>query len=90
MKISVKPVTYYSFYCPGCNRGHTVSGDWGFNGDHDKPTFSSHSIGIGNPSDDGYCHSFIKNGMIEFVSDSKHSLSGQTVELPHFPEGYGI
>ena len=90
MKIAKKVITYYSFYCPGCKRGHTVNGDWGYNDDPDNPTFSNHSIGIGNPSDEGYCHSFIRNGKIEFQSDSKHHLSGQTVDLPHFPENYHV
>ena len=29
------------------------------------------------------CHSFIRNGMIEFLGDSTHHLSGKTVELPN-------
>lgn len=29
MKISSKTVTYYSFYCPACQRGHTVNGRFG-------------------------------------------------------------
>lgn len=37
-------------------------------------------------ADDGYgcgvCHSFVTNGMIQFLHDSTHHLSGQTVELP--------
>lgn len=28
------------------------------------------------------CHSFIRNGKIEFLSDCTHKLAGQTVELP--------
>lgn len=28
------------------------------------------------------CHSFVRNGYIEFLSDSSHALAGQTVELP--------
>lgn len=28
------------------------------------------------------CHSFVKEGRIEFLSDCSHSLAGQTVELP--------
>jgi hypothetical protein len=27
------------------------------------------------------CHSFVKNGMIEFLGDCTHSLAGQTVTL---------
>ena len=28
------------------------------------------------------CHSFIRNGRIEFLSDCTHELAGQTVDLP--------
>jgi hypothetical protein len=31
---------------------------------------------------DMVCHSFVRDGRIEFLSDSTHHLSGQTVELP--------
>jgi hypothetical protein len=33
------------------------------------------------------CHSFVKNGQIEFLSDCSHALSGQTVGLPEIREG---
>lgn len=32
------------------------------------------------------CHSFVRNGHIEFLSDSTHELAGQTVALPPLPE----
>lgn len=28
------------------------------------------------------CHSFVRDGKIEFLSDSTHDLAGQTVDLP--------
>ena len=28
------------------------------------------------------CHSFVRDGRIEFLSDCTHALAGQTVELP--------
>jgi hypothetical protein len=30
------------------------------------------------------CHSYVTNGMIQFLSDCTHELAGQTVELPEF------
>lgn len=30
------------------------------------------------------CHSFVRNGMIEFLSDSSHSMAGKTVEIPEY------
>ena len=30
----------------------------------------------------GVCHSFVRDGRIEFLSDCTHALAGQTVDLP--------
>jgi hypothetical protein len=30
------------------------------------------------------CHSFVKEGMIQFLSDCNHDLAGQIVALPDF------
>lgn len=32
------------------------------------------------------CHSFIRNGMIEFLSDCTHALAGKVVPIPPLPE----
>lgn len=31
------------------------------------------------------CHSFVRGGRIEFLSDCTHSLAGQTADLPAWP-----
>lgn len=31
------------------------------------------------------CHSFIRNGKIQFLGDCTHSLKNQTVDLPDYP-----
>ena len=33
------------------------------------------------------CHSFVRDGRIEFLTDSTHALAGQTVDLPPWPYG---
>ena len=33
------------------------------------------------------CHSFIRDGQIEFLGDCTHGLAGQTVPLPPCPHG---
>lgn len=83
----------YSFWCPGCQRGHMVHVDsvnsvgakWTFNGNGDAPTFSP-SIHLQVEYGDGHretrCHSFITDGMIQFLGDCTHALAGQTVPLP--------
>jgi len=78
----------YKFFCPGCKWHHLVWTTtrnhnqclWEFNGDIEKPTFSPSLLirwGDGN-----VCHSFINNGMIQFLPDCTHTLAGKTVELP--------
>lgn len=64
---------------------------WVFNGDYDKPTISPSILVWSyrkNPSTDEYnietdrCHSFVRDGNIQFLTDCMHQLAGQTVELP--------
>ncbi len=31
------------------------------------------------------CHSYVRDGRIQFLSDSGHALAGQTVDLPELP-----
>lgn len=35
------------------------------------------------------CHSFVTDGMIQFLADCTHALAGQTVELADWPERHG-
>jgi hypothetical protein len=81
--------------CPGCGGFHFVNTNpeikgplWGFNGDLDKPTFTPSILTImpidGN--DKRICHSFVRNGQIEFCSDSPHKLAGKTVVLPEIDQ----
>ena len=76
------------FRCPGCDDRHQVTvgelGQWGWNGSLDLPTFEGSVLVRGPIRDrgDGVCHSFIRDGRIEYLADSTHSLAGQTVDLP--------
>ena len=80
------------FWCPGCNEAHGIPVDgtkgWTWNGSLENPTVSP-SIVIGRTTwVNGFeerlvkCHSFVREGTIEFLSDSVHELAGQTVDLP--------
>jgi hypothetical protein len=74
----------YRFYCPGCKCSHFFKvgdGGWSFNGDENKPTVNPSLLVTGGESDT-HCHSFIRDGKIQFLGDSKHELAGQTVDLP--------
>lgn len=83
----------YLFFCPACKHGHvyTIKCDyagpkWDFNGDMNNPTFSPSLLLTTpfKPEDGGEerCHLFVRNGKIEFCSDSTHELAGKTVRLP--------
>lgn len=83
-----------AIWCPGCGYPHHFPTDnsnvvdgrvhrWSFNGDGDLPTFTPSMNVIGR------CHSFVTAGRIQFLADSKHKLSGQTVELPDWPTEEG-
>lgn len=73
------------FYCPGCKQYHAFVVDrnmhpvWTWNGDMEKPTFSPSLLVHG--ATDKRCHSFVRDGKIEFLSDCFHELRGQTVEM---------
>ena len=58
---------------------------WGFDGNLERPTFEG-SLGVYTRPDysDGpgyYCHSFIRDGQWEFLSDCLHDLAGQTAPM---------
>jgi len=51
----------------------------------DKPTFAPSLLCNGH--DPALrCHSFVRDGRIEFLPDCQHALAGQTVELPDWEE----
>lgn len=84
-----------AFMCPGCGCVHHVNSGWTFNGDGDKPTFSPSVLvtWAANPeASEEYkewrtarrCHSFVREGRIEFLGDCTHALASKTVDLPDF------
>lgn len=79
---------WVAWHCPGCEGGHgvPVSGPraWGFNGDFDSPTLTPSiliNVGGANPGCP-ICHTFIRDGKIQFLNDCTHKLAGQTVDVP--------
>lgn len=86
-----EPKGWLHFWCPGCDRVHTVnvrpenhSVAWGWNGSPDKPTFTPSILTRSSPRKGSavVCHSFVTDGRIQFLGDCTHELAGQTVELP--------
>lgn len=94
-----------AFFCSGCNAPHIINigngagARWGFNGNHDKPTFTP-SIKVSWPANpdaaedfkewrtDRVCHSFVTDGRIQYLGDCTHTLAGQTVDLAPWAESF--
>lgn len=91
------------FFCPGCKSTHAVNTSgprWTYNGDVVKPTFTPSILvtygGVDadedENEDDGLpsrCHSFVKDGMIQFLGDCTHELSDKSVPIPEWPYAPG-
>ena len=93
-----------TFWCPGCKSGHTIyvgtfdHDTWTWNGDENKPTFNPSVLHNGNVTLENAsqewidknprCHSFVRDGMIQYLSDSGHALAGLTVPMEPLPRRY--
>lgn len=64
-------------------RGFTYNATpiWTFNGSMELPTFSP-SLLMCPDEPSRRCHSFVRDGKIQFLDDCFHKLKGQTVEIP--------
>lgn len=78
----------FVFFCPGCKTNHSIQFDgtidpqWGFNSNVKSPTVTpSIRVDWGGGKK---CHSYVKNGNIQFLGDCSHKLAGTTVELPEY------
>ena len=86
------------FWCPGCDEMHSIRtesiySNWEWNGDEVRPTISP-SIAVSAPANPNaseefkeyrtasMCHSFVKDGMIQFLGDCTHAMANQTVAIP--------
>lgn len=78
------------FWCPGCSEPHGVpvrgsktskGGDgWEWNESEERPTLLPSVVVQSTP----FCHSFVRDGQIQFLEDCQHGLRGQTVTLPAY------
>lgn len=87
---------------PTTPRSGRPGAQWTFNGDLDKPTFNpSLLLRTGIYADPAYvpdpemeaagygskiCHSFIRDGNIQYLDDCTHGYKGLTVALPELTE----
>lgn len=88
-----------AFVCPGCVKMNGGSGlhllpvntevtspAWTWDGDLEHPTLNPSILtGKGSPH---ICHSFLQNGVFEFLPDCTHELAGKKAELPDLPDWF--
>lgn len=86
----------YMMACPGCGSHHVIrtvikgkEPVWKFEGTEENPTFSP-SILARELNEEGkpkrVCHFFIKEGVIDFLTDCTHSLAGKKVPMKDVEE----
>lgn len=79
------PVAYTDEYRAQCKAAGRNGAQWEWNGNVDRPTFNpSLLVREYGPNDEvvRVCHSYVKEGRIEFLSDCTHELAGKVVDLP--------
>ena len=64
----------YVYYCPGCKQNHMIDNRWTVSGTLTNPTITPSVLINGKYNGDKRCHSFIKKGIIIFLSDCDHEL----------------
>lgn len=99
-RVEDAPVTYDAIvlWCPGCASRENWGGlhmlpvsdtqgkrpVWQWNGDLEavglEPSIST------KDSQGLVCHSFLRNGQWQFLTDSTHPLAGHTVPMEHLPD----
>jgi hypothetical protein len=86
------------FLCPGCAAENDMgsglhmlpvnttnkSPSWDWDGNLEAPTLNP-SILSGRGTDK-ICHSFLKCGVFQFLTDSTHPLTGQHIPIPDLPD----
>lgn len=84
-------------WCPGCDHAKAIpvpsedgqlpkeGAHWTWDGNLEQPTFDP-SILQHASGKMPRCHSFVKAGRWEFLSDSTHKLAGQTVDMVPLPD----
>lgn len=78
-------------WCPGCDELHPFTVEvydgsdkprWDWDGNLESPTFNPSMLSYGKKR----CHSFLRNGVWEFLSDSEHDKAGQKVPMVPLPD----
>lgn len=88
------------YWCPGCNCLHSVTirpdvndrgAGWTFEGTLERPTYQPSQLTRwehGEERTPHVCHTFIREGMIQFLSDCTHALANHTVPMVPLPDWF--
>ena len=80
--------TQYLYHCLGCGYEHAFSKKiHQFNDDLNFPSVFPSLVQGWIPGK--ICHSFIRHGQIEYLSDCWHHLKGKTIQLPEIDPATG-
>ena len=84
---------YVAWYCPGCKEthavpvaGHSSGRGWEWNGSLEYPTLNPSilcNVGGANHMQP-ICHTYIRDGKIQFLGDCTHELAGKIVDIPEW------
>lgn len=91
-----------TYWCPGCKRAHSITfgpegtETWTWDGNAEHPTFAPSILANGTrgASSEEWnrrhprCHSFVREGRIEYLSDCEHAMAGTTVDMVPLPSRY--
>ena len=79
-RVTVTEAADLRFWCPGCGEYHdgVRALAWTWNGDPVRPTINSSVLTRGRG---GTCHCLVRDGRIQYLTNSTHELSGQVVDM---------
>lgn len=64
-----------------------TSPSWAWDGDLERPTISPSILTrINWPEKEFVCHSFLRSGVFEFLSDCTHQYANQNIPIPPLPD----
>lgn len=78
----------WAWWCPGCCSHHAVDlARWSVTGaETDQPSIVP-SVVVRDAEGAVVCHSFVRHGVIEFLSDCRHALAGVSRTLDPIDSG---
>lgn len=71
--------------CPACGCPHAFDSRWTFNGNHEAPTFRNSmlvKVEHHDPAENTICHSYLTDGVWEYLLDCTHDMKGLKVDAP--------